>query len=93
VPGDVIRPINFELLTELNQSDDQTKHFMGTARCTECGDEHKCVVPTDLWAMHPPATECVACGKLACLFVDPDEEPRDGGDPYTYQVIWPDKRT
>ena len=92
--GDLIKPINWELLTELNTADQDTKHFMGTMRCMKCSHEVKAVVPTPMWAMHPPSAKCEAddCDDLM-IFVHPDAPLPDGvTDPYDYAVVLPEDR-
>lgn len=90
-PSNVVRlhDVNRELLDELTSAPDDVKHFMGTHRCCECGDERKMVQRVPLWAMNPPAAQCEACGAMACVFVDPKAEP-DGG--HIFKVILPEER-
>lgn len=95
MPGDVIKPINWELLQQLNTADLGTKHFVGTMRCMECRYEFKAVVPAPLWAMHPPSAICESekdCEGLM-VFVHPDTPPLDGvAESYDYTVVLPADR-
>lgn len=91
--GDLLRPINWEMLRELNTADQNTKHFMGTQRCIECGNEQKIVQAAPLWAMNPATGECESCEKMTCLFVHPDDPHPDDAEPYDYAVILPEDRS
>lgn len=90
--GEVIGRINWELRREMATAPLDVKHFAGTGRCMDCGYEVKVVIPTPLWAAHPPSLMCEATGcEGLTVLVHPDDDP-DNGEPYDYIVVMPEDR-
>ena len=90
-PDNVLRPVNWELRQHLNKADKFVKHFLGTMRCSRCGNECQVLMEAPLWAAHPPAGTCaVGDCKGNCLFIAPLDY--EHGEDFLYTVINPADR-
>lgn len=72
--------INWELLKALNEAEPDMRHFGGTYRCFECGQEEKLFVASPGWAADPyppecPENECSGSMLRVDPRVDPAAEP------------------